>query len=199
MNSFVFFPHMKTSCFTLHQQTKFYYWSTNDVCFCFGQLHPQSGRRPPLSDYVGCCSTFCLSCKAARYSSDHRFQSRSQIYCACFHLRLAYWLFWSNTPRGRIGFLSIVRRWFGVKDTWVLGYLGDGIASASHKTVSNVSSVKVCRCKTDKTAPFQQVWPCFPKHHHDVRLMVGWNSTVWCYHAVKFSSLSNYSTLQLLF
>lgn len=33
MNSFVYFPHMKTSCFTLHQQTKFYYWSTNNVCF----------------------------------------------------------------------------------------------------------------------------------------------------------------------
>lgn len=145
MNSFVYFPHMKTSCFNLHQQTKFYYWSTNNV---------QSGRRPPLSDYVGCCSTFCLSRKAARYSSDHRFQNRSQIYCACFHLRLAYWLFWSNTPGGRIGFLSSVRTWFGVKDTWVLGYLGDGIASASHKTLSNVSSVKVCRCKTDETAPF---------------------------------------------
>lgn len=25
-----------------------------------GQLHPQSERRPPLSDYVGCCSTFAF-------------------------------------------------------------------------------------------------------------------------------------------
>lgn len=157
MNSFVYFPHMKTSCFTLHQQTKFYYWSTNNVCFrfnpnwsdyaryvseCFnhrsnlpwipwGSCIRSQVRRPPLSDYVGCCSTFCLSCKAARHSSDHPFQNRSHIHCACFHLRLAYRLFWSNTPGGRIGFLSSVRRWFGVKDTWLLGYLGDGIASAT--------------------------------------------------------------------
>lgn len=123
-----------------------------------GQLHPQSARRRPLSDYVGCCSTLAFLVRLqdilqAVFSKIHlRYTvpvSTSVLRTGCFdqiHLE------------GELVFFFSARRWFGVKDTWVSqNTFGDGIASASHKTVRNASSVKVCRCKTDKTVPFQQV------------------------------------------
>lgn len=40
----------------------------------------------------------CLPCNTARYSLDHLFQIKSEVYCDCLYLPLAYWSFGSNRP-----------------------------------------------------------------------------------------------------
>lgn len=98
---------------------------------------------------------FCLFCNNGRYSRTHLFQKRSEIYCTCLHLRLAYESDLSNKPGGNAGFPFKSRRWLGVKASKSLGSLeilemgrSFRIASASHKTVCRASSSNVCCRRT---------------------------------------------------